>query len=112
MANNFSLTRTKQCSKCPWKVKTDPSTIPDGYSVELHKSLACTIAKEGDFSPTKAMACHHSKPGAEEYCIGWLHNQLGPGNNIALRMKMMKCSNLADMKIYGKQHRRFKDTIK
>jgi hypothetical protein len=45
------------------------------------------------------------------YCVGWLHNQLGVGNNIGLRIKMMKCDNIAEMKVYGEQHRRFEDTL-
>jgi len=103
--------RTKQCKKCPWKVSTNPHAIPDGYSCDLHKGLHSTIAQPGDLSHNKAMACHHSPVGKEDYCIGWLHNQLGVGNNIALRMRMMSCYNINEMKVYGEQHQRFIDTL-
>lgn len=45
------------------------------------------------------------------YCIGWLYNQLGRGNNIALRLKMMHCENIGDMKIIGEQHQTFEQTL-
>ena len=107
----MKLSRTKQCAKCPWKVSTDPNTIPDGYSYDLHKGLESTIAQPGSFSHTKSMACHHSELGKEDYCIGWLYNQLGVGNNIGLRLRMMGCENLGEMKVYGEQHQRFIDTL-
>ena len=39
----------------------------------------------GGYGPI--MACHESKAGSEYACVGWLDNQLGPGNNLALRMR-------------------------
>jgi len=113
MEKTFSLSRTKQCAKCPWKVDTDPFEIPDGYCPTKHANLANTIS-DGSLrfgGNMNVMACHHSKEGAEEYCIGWLHNQMGVGNNIGLRMQMMRCANLKDVKTYGEQHERFEDTI-
>ncbi len=112
----FNLKRTKQCAKCPWKKSTNPHDIPDGYKVDKHKNLSCTIAKEGDLSglgskTLSVMACHHSKPGKEEHCIGWLNHQLGVGNNIMLRLQMMHCANVGDIKVYGEQHKRFEDTL-
>lgn len=107
----FKLPRTKQCAKCPWKVSTNPHDIPDGYSVEKHKALECTIAKGIFFRQTNVMACHHSTGDDEMYCVGWLHNQLGVGNNIGLRLKMISCENIQDLKIIGKQHQKFKDTL-
>lgn len=116
MAEKFKLKRTKQCAKCPWKKSTNPFDIPDGYSEEKHKGLACTIAKEGDLSfigkkSMNIMACHHSKTGNEEHCVGWVHNQLGPGNNIMLRIQMISCENINELKVYGPQHERFEDTL-
>jgi hypothetical protein len=112
--DKFSLKRTIQCAKCPWKVDTNPHEIPHGYDVEKHRDLSCTIADNPlNFTQKTlhAMACHHSESGDEEYCIGWLHNQLGVGNNIMLRMKMMYCENIRDMKTIGEQHERFEDTL-
>lgn len=112
--NEFTLPRTVQCAKCPWKVSTNPHEIPDGYSVDKHKGLACTIATDpvmSVFKQTNAMACHHSTGNDQMYCVGWLHNQLGPGNNIGLRIRMMGCSNAMDIKVKGKQHKHFEDTL-
>lgn len=108
----FKLKRIKQCAKCPWKVSTDPYSIPDGYCPVKHANLKETIAKPGDLRGTgKAMACHHSDGNDEMYCVGWLHNQLGTGNNIPLRIKMMYCDNINQLKIVGKQHKTFEDTL-
>ena len=51
------------------------------------------------------MACH------DAHCIGWLVNQVGPGNNIALRIRMMNCENAKEIKLRGGQHQRFEDTL-
>jgi hypothetical protein len=110
----MKLTRTKQCDKCPWKVSTNPHDIPDGYCEIKHANLKDTIAKEGEFrpgKPLKAMACHHSSGSDQMYCVGWLVNQLGVGNNIALRLSMRKYENAGDIHVYGKQHERFEDTL-
>jgi len=108
------LGRDTQCAKCPWKVSTDPNKIPNGYSVKRHKKLKGTIAEPGSFAglacPAKAMACHESVKGKETYCIGWLAHQMGPGNNIGLRMKMLDY-DLSGVKLDGEQHQRFEDTL-
>lgn len=114
--SKFKLKRTKQCAKCPFKVSTNPHDIPDGYDVEKHRNLSCTISDKNNplVSLSKglnAMACHHSETGNEDYCIGWLNNQLGVGNNIALRLKMMNCENIGEIKVYGKQHEEFSQTL-
>lgn len=57
------------------------------------------------------MACHYSEPAEEQHCIGWLYNQIGVGNNIALRMKMSNCENYSEVEVYGEQHERFEDTL-
>ncbi len=109
----MKLTRTKQCAKCPWKTSTNPHEIPDGYCERKHANLKDTIAKEGEinFGTLKVMACHHSNGKDEMYCIGWLNQQLGAGNNIGLRMRMMDCENISQIKVYGKQHEKFEDTL-
>lgn len=114
MANEkFKLKRTIQCAKCPWKVDTNPYDIPDGYCEIKHKNLESTIAKNIDLDfgrPLNVMACHHSKE-IDMYCVGWVHNQLGVGNNIMLRIQMMNCKNIKNLKIIGEQHQRFEDTL-
>lgn len=107
------LVRIKQCAKCPWKVSTDPFEIPDGYCPTKHANLDNTIAKEGviNLGTLPVMACHHSNGDDKMFCVGWLHNQLGTGNNIGLRIRMMNYENVGDIKVYGEQHRRFEDTL-
>lgn len=110
----MKLIRTKQCAKCPWKVSTNPHEIPDGYCEVKHANLKSTIAKEGELNLTDefhAMACHHSDGNDEMYCVGWLNHQLGKGNNIALRMKMLSCENIEKLKVVGEQHQTFEDTL-
>lgn len=108
---SFKLRQTKQCKTCPWKVGANPYDIPNGYSVDLHKGLKDTIAQDIRLTEGAAMACHYSETGKENYCIGWLVNQLGVGNNIGLRIKMMGCENAKDIKSFGEQHERFEDTL-
>lgn len=114
MEKTFRLTRTHQCAKCPWKVGTDPFQIPHGYDPEKHKALASTIAEPGRVQvggTMHVMACHHSYNDAPAYCVGWLMHQLGPGNNIPLRMTMRQCENIGDIVLEGNQHERFEDTL-
>lgn len=112
MSEKFKLKRTIQCAKCPWKVSTNPHEIPDGYCEIKHKNLEDTIAKDTNFDKAlKVMACHHSKDNNMEHCVGWTHNQLGVGNNIGLRIQMMNCENIKDLKVIGKQHEKFEDTL-
>lgn len=109
----WKLKRTAQCLKCPWRVETNPHDIPNGYDEKKHCELSSTIAKPGDiesvFSSTlRIMACHETD---EAHCVGWLANQLGPGNNLALRMRMMSCTNAQSIRLQGKQHKNFNDTL-
>lgn len=109
----MKLKRTKQCDKCPWRVDVDPNDIPNGYCPTKHKALSKTIAKPGDLlgvfgGEMHVMACHETH---DAHCIGWLMNQLGPGNNIGLRIAMMDCTNRDKIKLVGEQHERFEDTL-
>ena len=105
----------RQCAHCPWKKTTDPHTIPHGYSVEKHKALKNTIARPGDLSTIvgglRTMACHESPVGSEKPCVGWLLNQLGPGNNIGLRLAVHYGRVDANVETVGEQHDRLEDTL-
>lgn len=108
---NWSLKRTKQCAKCPWRVDVDPLDIPNGYCVDKHRDLESTISRnphESLGSIQRVMACHETD---DAHCIGWLVNQLGPGNNIGLRIRMISCDNRDKIKIVGDQHGCFEDTL-
>jgi hypothetical protein len=103
----------KQCAKCPWKVSTDPHDIPDGYSVELHRGLADTIAEPGSvrLGGLRMMACHETYNGKELPCVGWLVHQLGPGNNIGLRLAVLNGKIDGNVKTVGPQHATFEETL-
>jgi hypothetical protein len=57
------------------------------------------------------MACHETKAGKELPCVGWLVHQLGPGNNIGLRLAAMSGRIDANVKTVGPQHECFEDTL-
>jgi hypothetical protein len=107
----WKLKRTVQCAKCPWRVEVDPRDIPNGYTEEQHRALKSTIAEPGALNldvDLTIMACHETQSG---HCIGWLSNQLGPGQNIAMRMRMRTCTNGAKIRLRGAQHATFEDTL-
>lgn len=116
MEQSWKLKRTKQCKNCPWKVSVNPFDIPHGYDVQKHRDLIKTIAS-GDLmimlnqKDMQIMSCHHSTPEDEEHCVGWLHNQLGVGNNIPLRFSMLSCENVDQIEVFGEQHDKFEDTL-
>jgi hypothetical protein len=91
----------------------DPTKdIPGGYCSTKHAALKDTIAKPGelDLGTMKAMACHESMPGREQMCVGWVSQQLGPGNNIPLRLMSMD-GRFQGLRTFGPQHNRFEDTL-
>lgn len=103
----WKLKRTRQCEKCPWRVAVDPRDIP-AYSEAKHRALEKTIAR-GPLDGCRAvMACHETE-GA--HCIGWLVNQVGPGNNVFLRLAMTLCENGQAIRLRGEQHATFEDTL-
>ena len=106
----------RQCQKCPWKVDTDPNEIPGGYYEKKHRALANTIAEPGDLKGAfggeiRLMACHETTGGRELPCVGWLVQQLGEGNNIALRLAVIAKKVNANVETVGPQHDRLEDTL-
>ena len=112
MTDTWRLQRTAQCAKCPWIVGVNPRDIPNGYCEVKHRALASTIAEPADLlqlgGPLRVMACHETD---DAHCVGWLHNQLGTGNNIGLRLRMMSCQNASKLRLRGEQHGCFEDTL-
>ena len=107
----------RQCKACPWKVSTVPERdIPGGYCVEKHKGLAATVADPANpkqllSRKIKVMACHESDPERPFACVGWLANQLGRGNNLALRLMVLSDPSMADFELDGPQHETIEDTL-
>lgn len=101
-----------QCAKCPWKKRVNPRDIPNGYCEKKHEGLANTIAKPIDIEslgrPMHVMACHETH---QTECVGWLVHQLGPGNNLALRLAVARGRIDADVRTVGPQHETFEDTL-
>ena len=108
------ISTVKQCKSCPWRIDCVPDRdIPNGYDVELHRGLRRTIVtglESLSSSVCHIMACHYSKPGDETHCAGWLHNQLGVGNNLGVRVAVMT-GRMPMPKIDGDQHDAFEDTL-
>jgi hypothetical protein len=107
------VTPLKQCKSCPWRLGARPEHDIPGYSVEKHRRLAGTIvAGVASLSAAaqRTMACHYSPVGAERPCAGWLHNQLGVGNNIGVRLAII-AGRLPPVEVDGDQHQRFEDTL-
>ena len=108
------LKRTKQCAKCPWKKCVNPHDIPNGYDAEKHKNLKGTIADRDNplnslgNAERRVMACHETE---NAHCVGWLHNQLGVGNNLGLRLTMLNCENIGKLEVIGEQHENFEQTL-
>lgn len=105
----------RQCPKCPWKKGVDARQIPNGYSLQLHEDLRQTIAEPArscsSDDPLHIMGCHASNPKKLLPCVGWIVNQLGPGNNILLRLRVMLGRFDANVEPVGPQHERFEDTF-
>jgi hypothetical protein len=104
--------RLRQCKTCPWRVDADPYAIPNGYSVERHRTLASTIAgpdsKVSD--PLHAMACHYSPVDAEYACVGWIHHEVQAGHNLPLRLALFQ-RRIDYVTPIAPQHERFEDTL-
>lgn len=81
----------KQCASCPWKRSVNPDSLPGGYGHVDREAVA--RASIGDTVSLRReaprMGCHVVRPGPVLPCVGWLVQQLGPGNNLALRMDVM-----------------------
>lgn len=107
--------RTKQCKACPWRKDVVPDRdIPGGYCASKHAALSSTVAKPGELNLSgtlRMMACHESPVGKETPCVGWLVNQLGPGNNIGLRLMVMRDPRYHDLETVGEQHETLEDTL-
>jgi len=107
-----SLKVLKQCKTCPWKASADVDKIPN-YRRALHEKLTCTIA-DGPSLPTgplRMMSCHYSTESSNIPCAGWLHHQIGPGNNIGARLAVMTGA-YPPPKVTGRQHPTFEATLR
>ena len=100
----------KQCAKCPWKKDVNPFDIPE-YDIEWHRNLDTTICDGFMVGGLRMMSCHEFKVGEELPCVGWMHNQLGVGNNITLRLAVVEGRVDPSYELVGEQHACFEDTL-
>jgi hypothetical protein len=102
----------KQCESCPWRVGCVPEEDIPGYRRELHAKLSETIQSGLEsLNSNRVMACHYSTPRKNIHCAGWLNHQLGEGNNIGLRFRLLR-GELPVPEVDGPQHETFEDTLK
>lgn len=102
-----------QCRTCPWRVDCDPMTDIPNYVPGLHHKLDNTIRSGLETLGCKTMrvmACHYSKPGEEFPCAGWLSNQIGPGNNLGVRLRVMT-GQMPVPVVDGEQYETFEETL-
>lgn len=103
----------RQCPTCPWKVGADVNLIPN-YRPDMHAKLTCTIASDERVplpgATLRLMACHYSTERKNKPCVGWLHHQIGVGNNIGVRLAVMN-SQLPVPKVEGDQYETFEETL-
>jgi hypothetical protein len=106
-------TVVKQCVSCPWRVDCVPDRDIPNYNPELHVGLRAKTIRSGLESLASCsvqMACHYSKPGKQFACAGWIHNQVGSGNNISVRLAVAH-GRLPIPEVVGDQHEAFDDTL-
>lgn len=105
--------KINQCKSCPWRVDCDPMTDIPNYVPNIHCNLDKTIQSGlGTLFQKERhiMACHYSKPGEEFPCAGWLHNQIGPGNNLGVRLLVMT-GKMSPPVVDGLQYETFEETL-
>jgi hypothetical protein len=76
----WKLNRPRQCRSCPWNVSTNPRRGIPGYEESSPRHLASTIAEPGAADHVSVMTCREHGPDNEAHCVGWLVNEIGPGN--------------------------------
>jgi len=113
MTDDDDYEKVTQCKSCPWRVDCQPMEDIPNYIPDLHHKLDRTIKSGLETLGCKVMhvmACHYSKPGKEFPCAGWLHNQIGPGNNIGVRLRVMT-KQMPVPVVDGKQYETFEETL-
>lgn len=95
----------------------DPADIPDGFNYETHRRLGADIQRTatrlGSNMELHMMACHDTPANTprEKPCIGWIANQMGPGNNIVLRLRAISDPKFGDIRTIGKQRTSYAEIL-
>ena len=96
----------KQCVTCPWRADVDPWNMPGGHGYVLPEMLSSHTPSgmESLATPVLRVAtCHEAAIAKKLPCVGWLVHQLGPGNNFAVRLAVLRGSIDANVRTLGKQ---------
>lgn len=100
------LKTVKQCKTCPWRVDVVPSRDVPDYDPGIYDRMRTSLRTGLESMSEKTrmvMECHNGKRGANRACAGWLHHQLGVGNNIGVRLSV-HAGRLPIPKVVGEQH--------
>lgn len=104
----------RQCKGCPWRQGASTDKIPR-YDRKQHLALRETIAEPGSLhglgGGLRIMACHDSPENAPTVCVGWAVQQLGSGNNLALRFAALRDGRFHELETDGPQRERFEETF-
>lgn len=100
-----------QCRLCPWK-KSTRGQIPNGFARDVHDLIRSMSTPMAALHQTELMMqCHETSDAEPLPCVGWMVHQLGPGNDLVLRMKMIAGHYDGDLRTVGPQHERFEDIL-
>ncbi len=103
----------KQCKTCPWRVAVKPSRDVPDFDPGIYERMQGTLREGLSTLSSKTrtiMECHNGKRGANRPCAGWLHHQIGVGNNIGVRMSVM-VGKLPVPEVIGEQHESLEDLV-
>lgn len=104
-------TPRKQCAKCPWK-KSTGNDIPNGFAKNAHDLMRRMTATPGSLKRTElVMQCHETSDSDPLPCVGWLVHQLGPGNNLRLRLASIAGQIDGNVETVGPQHTHPEDVV-
>jgi hypothetical protein len=96
----------RQCKTCPWRVDVVPSRDVPNYDPGIYDRMRASLRTGIDSireTTRMVMECHNGKKGANRACAGWLHHQIGVGNNLGVRMRVIT-GHLPVPKVVGEQH--------
>jgi hypothetical protein len=99
----------RQCVSCPWRVEVIPARDVPDYDPGIYARMRATLRSGlGSMQGTRiVMECHNGKR-QDRACAGWLHHQIGVGNNLGVRIAVA-CGRLPAPKVIGEQHETLDD---
>jgi len=96
----------KQCKTCPWRVDVVPPRDVPNYDPGIYARMRATLRSGFESMSDKTrivMKCHNGRDNVDVACAGWLHHQIGVGNNLGVRFAVI-LGKLPVPKVIGDQH--------